>query len=129
MSVHHMIAPPSEMGWDSTDPLAIAGRHARFCAVICACCADACAADDVDRRACIRACLDCADMCDTTARLAARQTGHDAATLAAILEACMRVCILCAEECERHEFAAAQLCAEMCRACEADCRRALPKFA
>lgn len=107
MSVHRMFSPEPEAAWDATDPLAIAGRHARFCAVICACSADAC--------------LDGADICDATARLSPHGTGHNEEALRTILESCA----LCAAECERHDFAACRLCAEMCRACEADCRRAL----
>ncbi|MBO9576391.1 MAG: four-helix bundle copper-binding protein [Sphingobium sp.] len=125
MSVHRMFSPEPDVGWDSTDPLAVAGRHARFCAVICACCADACAAEGMDMSACVSACLDCADICDATARLSTRGTGHNEETLRTVLESCARVCALCASECERHDFAACRLCAEMCRACEADCQRAV----
>ena len=126
MSVHRMIAPLPDVGWNSNDPLAIAGRHARFCAVICACCADACAAEDENLQACISICIDCADMCDTIARMTQRETGHNAAALREVLETCIRLCLLCAEECERHAHAHCQLCAEMCRACAADCQRGLP---
>src|SRR3546814_2746513 len=76
----------------------------------------------MDMAQCIRSCLDCADVCAATGRLAIRRTAQNIETLRLMLETCARVCELCAEECARHEHEHCRLCAEMCRECAADCR-------
>lgn len=66
MSVHKMISlhPGVET---LNEALATAARRAMFCAVMCNSCADACSAETMEMRQCIRSCLDCADVCDATA--------------------------------------------------------------
>jgi hypothetical protein len=69
---------------------------------------------------CIRLCLDCADACNATMRIAARQTEPDLGTVRAALETCVATCRASAEECDRHaqHHEHCRLCAEECRACE-----------
>lgn len=125
MSIHKMIALHPDVE-DLNETLATAARHAMFCAVMCTSCADACTAERMDMRQCIRICLDCADVCNAAARLAVRRAGQNVEVLRTMLEACARTCELCAEECERHEHGHCKLNAEMCRECAADCRAAIP---
>jgi hypothetical protein len=80
----------------------------------------------MDMRQCIRSCLDFADVCDTTARLAVRRTGENVSVLRATLETCIRTCELWAENCARHEHEHCQLCAEKCRESAESRRIALP---
>ncbi|MGN9780939.1 four-helix bundle copper-binding protein [Nonomuraea sp. ZG12] len=96
------------------------------CAQACTACADACLSEgDVDDlRKCIRTNLDCADICDTTARVLSRHTGYDANISRAQLQACVQACVSCAEECGRHSrtHEHCRVCADQCRACEQACR-------
>ena len=54
MSIREMISRHSDVAGDVNEPLAIAARHAMFCALMCTSCADACAAEPMDMRQCIR---------------------------------------------------------------------------
>jgi hypothetical protein len=126
MSIHKMIGLHPQVGGNPDETLATAVRHAMFCAVMCTSCADACSAEDMDMRQCIRTCLDCADICDATATVAARRTGRNVAVLRSMMETCAQACASCADECARHEHGHCRLCAEMCRECADDCRKALP---
>jgi len=95
-------------------------------------CAQACTADADDDLSepnvselvkCIRLCLDCADICSTTAGVTSRQTDYDANVTRPLLEACIASCKSCGEECERHAMmhAHCQVCALACRRCEQAC--------
>lgn len=100
------------------------------CAQTCVSCADACLAEKkVDQlRQCIRLNLDCADVCDATARLASRRTGSNPELLRQVIDTCAVACRLCGEECARHaeQHEHCRICAEACRSCEQACRQALP---
>jgi hypothetical protein len=126
MSLEKMIGLHPDVAGDTNDALVTAARHTALCGLICTSCADACAAERMDMRQCIRSCLDCADICAATAKLAVRRTGQDIEVLRIALEACARICELCREECERHEHDHCRLCAAMCRECTNDCRAAIP---
>jgi hypothetical protein len=126
MSIQKMIALHPNVAGDVNEPLATAARHAMFCALMCTSCADACTAEDMDMRQCIRSCLDCGDVCSATAKLAVRRTAQNVDVLRTMIETCANTCELCAAECERHDHGHCRLCAEMCRECAADCRAALP---
>jgi hypothetical protein len=95
------------------------------CGETCTMCADACLSEDgvADLRKCIRLDLDCADICDATGRVLARQTEYDAPTSKAQLESCREACRTCAEECERHAemHEHCRICAEACRRCGEAC--------
>ena len=125
MSIQKMIALHPDVD-QVNEELATAARHAMLCALMCTSCADACSAEEMDMRQCIRSCLDCADVCAATAKLAVRRTGQNVAVLRAMLETCIRTCELCEEECARHDDEHCRLCAQMCRECAEDCRKALP---
>ena len=96
-------------------------------------CIQACTADaDADLREqhvadlvkCIRLCLDCADVCTTTARVLTRQTEFDLNATAPLVEACATMCRISGDECERHahQHNHCRLCAEVSRRCEQECR-------
>ena len=96
-------------------------------------CAQACTADAdddlgepnvADMVKCIRLCLDCADICTTTASVTSRQTDYDANVTRPLLEACIAACMSCGDECERHAdlHAHCRVCAEACHRCERACR-------
>ena len=99
-------------------------------------CAQACTAnadDDLSEHnlsemvRCIRLCLDCADICTATVRVASRQTDCDARVTKPLLAACADASKNCAEECERHAqmHEHCRVCAESCRRCEQACRELL----
>ena len=73
---------------------------------------------------CIRLCLDCADVCQATARILIRQTEPDLGVLRAAVEACTATCRASAEECEKHasHHEHCRICAEVCRRCEQACQ-------
>ena len=126
MSVAKMIALHPDVRGNPNEALATAVRHTMFCATICTSCADACSAEKMDMRQCIRSCSDCADVCDATSKISVRRTGQNLEVVLTMLEACVRTCELCAQECEKHNHEHCRLCAEMCRECSNDCRKAIP---
>jgi hypothetical protein len=95
------------------------------CAIACTACADACLGEKMvsELRRCIRLNLDCADLCEATSRLVARQLQPQPDLLRQQLEIMTRACRLCGEECARHAqmHAHCRLCAEACRRCERAC--------
>ena len=96
-------------------------------------CAQACTADADDDLSeagvaemvkCIRLCLDCADICTTTAAVTSRRTDYDPNVTRPLLEACIATCKSCADECEMHAMmhAHCRVCAEACRRCQRACQ-------
>jgi hypothetical protein len=71
----------------------------------------------------IRLCADCADACDATGRIVARQTAPSVELVSATIRACASACLACAEECDRHaaHHEHCRLCAEVCRRCKQAC--------
>ena len=128
MSIAKMIAAHPDVAGNLNEPLALAVRHAMFCAAICTSCADACVAEEMDMRQCVRSCLDCADVCDMVMKVATRRTGSNEVVLRETLQLCVTTCDLCAEECAKHDNDHCRRCAEMCRECAGDCRAALETF-
>jgi hypothetical protein len=96
------------------------------CAQACTACADACLSEDMvaDLVRCIRANLDCADVCATTGAVLSRRTGYDANVTRTVLEACAQACKSCGDQCEQHAgmHNHCRTCAESCRRCEQACR-------
>ena len=125
MSIAKMISHHPDVAGHLNEPLAQAVRHLMFCSTMCASCADACAAEKMDMRQCIRTCLDCADICEATSKVALRRTGSNEAVLRAALDLAIASTEICAEECEKHDHEHCKLNAEMCRECSAECRAAL----
>jgi uncharacterized membrane protein len=79
---------------------------------------------------CIRLCLDCADVCTTTAAVMSRPADYDADVARPLLEACVAICRNCGDECERHArmHEHCRVCAEACRRCEQACRELLERL-
>jgi len=102
------------------------------CSQACTACADACLSEEMvaELRTCIRTNLDCAEICDATARMLSRHTGYDANLTRAQLQACAQACKACGDECARHAEAHdhCRICAEACRACEEACNELLATF-
>lgn len=98
----------------------------------CTTCADACLSEKMvsDLTYCIGTNLDCADVCDTTGRVLARQSGWNVDVTRALLQACVTACDACAQECEQHAsmHEHCQVCAESCRNCEQACSVLLDSF-
>lgn len=97
-----------------------------LCGQICTSCADACLGETehlANLRRCIRLDLDCADVCQTTARLIVRQTETPNELIHSQLHACVLACQLCADECETHASMHdhCRVCAETCRHCQERC--------
>jgi hypothetical protein len=126
MSLSKMVGLHPDVRGEVNEQLVTAARHAMLCSLFCTSCADACSAEEMDMRDCIRTCMDCADVCGATARLAVRRSSQDIAMLRAQMETCIAACEICAAECERHDHEHCKLCATMCRECADDCRKALP---
>ena len=129
MSIVKMIAEHPDVaghvGEGFNEHLAEAVKHAMYCAAICNSCADACLAEDMDMSQCIRTCSDCSDVCEATYRVATRRTGVNRDLIRALLATCIKACEICEAECARHDHPHCQRCAQMCRECADDCRRAL----
>jgi hypothetical protein len=96
------------------------------CAQACTACADGDLSEHhvADLVTCIRRCLDCADVCTTTASVITRQTADLAEAAKLLLDACTAVCASCGDECERHAqmHEHCRICAVACRRCEKACR-------
>jgi hypothetical protein len=95
------------------------------CEQSCTGCADASVAEEdvTELRRSIRLCLDCAEVCDATARVLTRQTESVAETARAQVSSCRALCDVCAEECERHSdhHVHHRICAAECRRCIETC--------
>jgi len=96
------------------------------CSLACTACSDACMAesDIVALVKCIRTDLDCADMCDATAKVLTRQTDYDLVVIRSVVSACLTTIVACAEECERHaaHHKHCEISARVCREAEGACR-------
>jgi len=125
MSLEKMISRHPDVGGAVNEDLVKAARHAGLCSLFCTSCADACLAEQMDMRQCIRVCLDCAEVCAAASRLMVRRTAQDIEMLRAQMEACIRACGICASECAKHDMEHCKLCETMCRESADDCRTAL----
>ena len=125
MSIKEMIREHPSVGADYNETLAEAVKHAMYCAAICNSCADACSAEDMDMRRCIRLCSDASDICTATYRVASRRTDENRSVIRAMLALCVKACETCAEECGKHDHAHCRRCAQMCRECARDCKAAM----
>lgn len=94
------------------------------CAGVCLTCADAAAAEQDPEKIvmsikCVRLDNDCADLCTVTARILARQTGYDAPTTTAVIEATRTVLRASADAAEEFkEIPYFELSARACRETE-----------
>ena len=76
---------------------------------------------------CIQLCLDCTDICTTTAGVISRLAEYDPSATRPLLEACVAICKSCGDECGRHAqmHAHCRVCEQACRRCERACRELL----
>jgi Domain of Unknown Function (DUF326) len=125
MSIELMISEHPDVGADYNPTLGMAVRVMGDCAAICNSCADACTAEEMDMRQCIRTCIDCSDLCFASLRIAMRRTGSNRDLIRAQLAVCIKACEICAEECAKHHHPHCMRCATMCRECAQACRDAL----
>ncbi|MFI6034753.1 Rho termination factor N-terminal domain-containing protein [Streptomyces sp. NPDC051315] len=94
------------------------------CAGVCLTCADAAAAEQDPEKIvmsikCVRLDNDCADLCTVTARILARQTGYDAPTTMAVIEATRTVLRASADAAEEfRDIPYFDLSAKACRETE-----------
>jgi hypothetical protein len=97
-------AYPKDLGDIDQHKLAECISACFACSQACTACADACLSEDMvaELTKCIRADLDCADICTTTGNILSRHTGYDANITRAVLPACATVCKACGEECQHH---------------------------
>ena len=99
------------------------------CVQACTACADACLGEgNVEMLArCIRLDLDCADICDATAKVLSRQVAFEPKLAQSVVDACARAVKLCGDECEQHaeHHEHCRACMESCRRCEEACNRVL----
>jgi hypothetical protein len=116
-------AAPQELTVDA-QLVADAIDAASACAVACTACASACLSEGTDMQQCVRDNLDCADLCEVTARHLARLNKSDKQLTLSILAACIEACVQCAGSCEPHaeHHEHCRLCREACRRCEAACQ-------
>ncbi|GAA2138524.1 four-helix bundle copper-binding protein [Streptomyces synnematoformans] len=107
-------------------------RECLDCAQACTMCGDACLAEKSvgDLGVCIRLDQDCADVCETTARVLSRRTGYDPELARQLLQACATACKACGDECDRHAAGHdhCRLCAAACRSCEEVCTDLIASF-
>jgi hypothetical protein len=99
------------------------------CGQACTACADADLGEQMvaDLVKCARLNLDCADMCQTTARVLTRQTGYDRDLTRAVVLACVQACEVSGDECDRHAqmHEHCRVCAEVCHRCQQVCEEML----
>ena len=100
---------------------------AAACAVVCTACASACLSEGGDLQQCVRDDLDCADLCDVTAKHLARLNRGDKQLTLSLLATCIEACVQCAGSCEPHaeHHDHCRLCLEACRRCETACQSLL----
>ncbi len=109
------------------EPVAAAIDAAAQCAITCTACASACLSEGEDMQQCVRDDLDCADLCEVTAKHLARLNAGDKQLTLSILAACIEACVQCAGSCEPHaeHHEHCRLCLEECRRCEDACQSLL----
>ena len=91
------------------------------CATACDHCSTACLQepDPAKMADCIRADLDCADICRLAAAAMARGSEH----AKQICRLCADICEACGELCAKHEPDHCQECARACKSCADECRK------
>jgi hypothetical protein len=97
---------------------------AKDCAVVCAACASACVGGGEQMARCIRDDLDCADLCEVTARHLVRLNASDKQLTLSVLAACIEACVECGTSCGEHaaQHEHCRLCQQACNRCEAACQ-------
>ena len=113
-------AYPAQISMD-TKQLARAIDALTACSQACTACADSCLSESPEvlprLTRCVRDNLDCADICETTARVLSRHTGYDANLTRAQVQAAVQALKTCGDSCAEHRGSH-----EHCRVCEQACR-------
>jgi len=119
-------AYPKDLGGINEVSLVACIEACQSCSQSCSACADSCLSEDSvsDLTRCVRTNLDCADLCEVTARVLSRHTGYDAKITRSVLETCAAMCKACGDECTKHagHHEHCRVCADACRRCEQACR-------
>ena len=124
-TVERMLRTNPEMPFAPAEALSRCIHACMEAAQVCTACADACQGEHVGHLdACIRANLDCADICATASRVLSRQQNPDLTVLAMMIELCAAATEACALECGRHadHYAHCHVTAAACRRCFEACR-------
>lgn len=124
MSIQKMISEHPDVEGHLNDPLAEVVYHANVAGAILASCADACLAEDMDMTQCIRTCLDGSDAALALARIGARRSGSNEATIKAVLSSTKTAIQACHAECKKHDNPHCKRCATMCEELIADIEKA-----
>ena len=105
----------------ATEDVAAAIDACLSCLQACVSCADADLVEqDVDELStCIALCLNCAEVCDVTARFLSRPAHRELFTVHRLLQACVRSCADSAAECAKHahHHQHCAICEKVCREC------------
>ncbi|HEX6239708.1 MAG TPA: hypothetical protein VFZ61_02395 [Polyangiales bacterium] len=124
-----VIAGSSALDGVSASSLAECIEVCQRCVASCTACADECLgqADITFLQRCIRLNLDCAEVCNTIARLLSRRHQPELSTLRALLEAGTTICAATANEAQKHtdQHEHCRLTAEICLAGARSCDAAL----
>lgn len=122
MSIAHVLDDHPEKATFDPAQLETAIESAWRCSVVCNLCADSdLRRDAAAMRDCVKRCIDCAEVCATTAAILSRPSPGGSAW-ERLVEACAQYCDECAEECAHHDDVCCRQCAEACRACAQACR-------
>ncbi|MQA09807.1 MAG: four-helix bundle copper-binding protein [Pseudonocardiaceae bacterium] len=123
---------PAQPAKVSSEALTTCIEECMVCAQACQACASACLTEsDIQGLArCIRLDLDCADICEATARILTRLTGDGATDVRTVVHACQLICRSCADECQLHADAHqhCEACANACYRCEQACGAVLDEL-
>jgi hypothetical protein len=121
-------ASPTGVPLDAKD-VAAAIDACLSCLQSCTSCADADLAEEdlAELATCIALCLNCADVCDVTARLLSRPAHWQRFVIYRLLAACVRTCTESAEECHKHahHHRHCAICEQVCRECIRACNAVL----
>jgi hypothetical protein len=121
MQFREMLRPsPAEQGTGRA-LTADAVRTLFDCAQACTACAGSCLSEEriTSLRKAIRISLDCADLCEVTARMLSQRDAYDTDLIRAQLRACVELCLRSAEECDRR--GRGPDCVEACHRCAESC--------
>jgi hypothetical protein len=125
-TIHLDLPAPAREAWARAIQTCLA------CVETCTACSAACLREsDLTMMAdCIRTDLDCADLCDTTARVLARANAAELGMTKALLQACLMACESCGSECRKHasHHDHCRVCAEACAECADACRNLLAQL-
>jgi hypothetical protein len=131
-AIMQMLETHPNESWLAHDKLAQLIQQLNECASTCTACADACLGEKMaaELAHCIRLNLDCADICQTTARVVTRIGAPESVVIQTLLQTCIAICEACGQECASHAqmHAHCHVCAETCLRCENACRMVLGSF-